>query len=79
MKKILTLILITLGMLYTAEVCSQNVLTGSVVDDATGEPLIGANVTAENTGTITDFDGIFSITLPEGVNEVTFSYVGYTS
>ena len=38
-------------------------VTGQVIDQATGEPVIGANVLVKGTttGTITDLDGNFSI------------------
>ena len=56
----------------------QNVVTGTV-EDADG-PLIGASVLVKGTtvGTITDFDGNFSIEANIG-DELEFSYMGYTS
>lgn len=53
-------------------------LSGQVVSAADGEPLIGASVlpAGGGNGTVTDFDGNFSIMLPEGVNSVTVSYIG---
>ena len=46
--------------------------------DKTGEPIIGANVLVKGTtnGTITDFDGNYSISVPSNATLV-FSYVGY--
>lgn len=57
---------------------SQNIITGTV-EDADG-PLIGASVLVKGTtvGTITDFDGNFSIEAKVG-DELEFSYMGYTS
>ena len=55
-------------------------ISGTVVDDATGETVIGAAVQvkgAETTGTITDYDGNFTITLPSGSKSLVVSYVGY--
>lgn len=52
-------------------------ITG-VVSDATGEPIIGANVVVKGTtlGTITDLDGKFELEVPEkAVLEI--SYIGY--
>ena len=48
--------------------------------DANGEAIIGANVVEEGTanGTITDFDGYFSLKVAQGARLV-ISYVGYTS
>ena len=54
-------------------------ITGTVVD-ASGIPVIGANVMVKGTtnGTITDMDGKFTLEVPEGaVLEV--SYIGYLS
>ena len=52
---------------------------GRIVD-ANGEAIIGANVVEEGTtnGTITDFDGYFSLNVAQGARLV-ISYVGYTS
>ena len=63
----------TAGMVF-----SQNTVTG-VVEDAAG-PLIGASVLVKGTsvGTITDFDGNFSIEANIG-DELEFSYMGYVS
>ncbi len=55
------------------------VVKGKVVDKATQEPIVGATVMAANqqTGTITDIDGHFSL---EGVPQparIVVSYIGY--
>lgn len=49
-----------------------------VVTDATGEPIIGANVVVKGTtdGSITDIDGKFSLDVPEGTT-LEISYIGY--
>jgi TonB-linked SusC/RagA family outer membrane protein len=54
-------------------------LNGSVVD-AHGEPVIGANVLEKGTtnGVITDIDGKFSLTIPEGAT-LQITYIGYIS
>lgn len=74
-----SVILAFLWMLcFTAFAQAQVTATGVVVDAATGEPIIGASVLEEGTsnGTITDFDGNFS--LPVGKDAmVVISYVGY--
>ncbi len=51
---------------------------GTVVSRTDGEPLIGATVLCVQTkaGTATDFDGNFSINVPEG-SVLKISYVGY--
>jgi len=53
-------------------------VTGKVVDES-NEPLIGVNIKVEGSseGAITDMDGNFSITAPQG-SILSFTYVGYT-
>lgn len=58
---------------------AQRTITGKV-SDSSGEPLIGASVVAKGVsgvGTITDFDGMFSLSLPAGVTAIVVSYTGY--
>ena len=54
-------------------------LTGQVTDAETGEPLIGVTVflVGTNTGTTTDENGEFSLTVPDDAETLAFSYVGY--
>lgn len=55
-------------------------ISGQVIDNANNESVIGATIQvkgAEASGTITDFDGNFTITLPDGFNTLVVSYVGY--
>ena len=63
---------------FTAFAQAQVTATGVVVDAATGEPIIGATVLEEGTsnGTITDFDGNFSLSVGKDAM-VVISYVGY--
>lgn len=54
-------------------------IVGTVLDGTNGnEPMIGANVLVKgsSTGTITDFDGMFSLTVAKGATLV-FSSIGY--
>jgi len=50
-----------------------------VVTDETGEPLIGAAVQAKGspTGTITDIDGSYTLSVPPGTTTLVYSYTGY--
>lgn len=54
-------------------------VSGRIVD-ANGEPLIGVSVLEKGTtnGTITDFDGNYTLTVPENAT-LQFSYIGYKS
>ena len=61
----------------------KGVISGKVVDKASGETLIGASVYIEglsdNTiGTITDFDGNYSFEADPGTYDIAISYVSYT-
>ena len=53
---------------------------GQVVDE-TGLPMIGASVLVKgtSTGVITDLDGNFVLKVPDGVEELQVSFVGYTT
>ncbi len=54
-------------------------LNGYISDAGNGEKLIGATVFIPSTleGTASNVYGFYSITLPEGNYEITYSYVGY--
>lgn len=60
---------------------AQRTISGVVTDKENNEPLIGATVVAvgSSTGTITDFDGKYTIEVPAGTTELEFSYTGYPS
>lgn len=56
--------------------------TGTVVDRDTKEPLPFVNVVVKKDGkqvavVVTDFDGIFTINLPEDTYDLEFTYLGY--
>jgi iron complex outermembrane receptor protein len=76
-KWLLVVLFVGLGSFAFA----QRTITGTVTDAESGEPLIGANVLVVGTsiGTITDIDGSYSIDVPEGSNELQFSYTGYST
>jgi len=67
-------VLLTSTLMY-----AQTQISGTVID-ATGETIIGATVMEKGTsnGTITDFDGNFTIKVKDGTTLV-FSYIGYES
>ena len=60
------------------EVVQQSSAIKGVVVDVKGEPIIGANVLQKGTsnGTITDFDGKFSLNVPNRAT-ITVTYIGY--
>ncbi len=57
---------------------AQVTATGNVVDAANDEPIIGASILEKGTtnGTITDFDGNFTLNVQEGAT-IVISYMGY--
>lgn len=55
---------------------AQKTITGTVVDTS-GEPVIGASVlTGKGTGTVTDFNGVFTLKVDENAT-IKISFVGY--
>ncbi|MFC2129210.1 TonB-dependent receptor [Bacteroidota bacterium] len=76
MRRIIILSLIlSLGFNIFAQ---QSTITGIVRDAQTGETLIGANIVyGPAQGTVTDYDGKFSMKLPHGDYTLNISYVGY--
>ncbi|MBZ9785943.1 TonB-dependent receptor [Psychroflexus sp. CAK57W] len=65
-------------VVVTEDVIQDRQVTGTVVDQD-GNPLPGANVIVKgtSTGAQTDFDGMFSIQVPEDQNTLVVSYVGF--
>ena len=58
---------------------AQTTVNGVVLSEDGNEPVIGATVQvvgANNVGTVTDVDGQFTITCPEGKNVIRISYLG---
>ena len=72
--------LMALCLLFAATVNAQNVTVKGNVADQNGDPIIGATVKVANaqTGTVTNFDGDFTISCREGATLI-ISYIGYTS
>ncbi len=67
-----------MALCCAAMIHAQTTASGVVTDAATGEPIIGASVLEEGTtnGTITDFDGNFTLSVANDAM-VVISYVGY--
>ncbi|HMQ59406.1 MAG TPA: TonB-dependent receptor [Flavilitoribacter sp.] len=59
---------------------AQRSIRGKVAD-SNGEPLIGVNILVQGagTGTVTDYDGNYSLEVPAGNDVLVFSYTGYAS
>lgn len=56
-------------------------ISGRVTDLASGEPLPGVNVLAKGTttGTVTDMDGQYRLTVADDITSLVFSFIGYTT
>ena len=68
------LLMLFVGMIVFA----QTTVQGTVIDAANGEPIIGASILEVGTtnGTITDWDGNFTLTVQPGA-KLAISYMGY--
>ena len=66
------------GMLFSVQAFAQSITVNGVVKDKTGETVIGASVVIKGTtvGTITDFDGNFSLQANKG-DIIVISFIGY--
>ena len=89
-KHFLCLLLLSgAGFAYAAEdvstdvaaVTQQSVTVKGVVKDANGEPIIGASVFEKGTsnGTVTDYDGNYSLKVGNSNATIVVSYVGYVT
>ena len=72
-----TLTVASLLMGMTAVMAQNTKVTGQVLDE-NGEPVIGASVVVKGTtiGTVTDFDGNFTLDVPSNGKHLEISYVG---
>ena len=79
MKKRLTLLLAVL-FLCLGGAFAQTKVSGTVVSQDDGEPVIGASVVVQGakTGVVTDVNGRFSLTVPQG-KKLSVSYIGMTT
>ena len=74
-------LLLLLG-LFTGALSAQVTLSGTLRDEATGEPLLTANVIDLNSGqgAVANTYGFYSLTLPTGsAARLRYSYIGYRS
>lgn len=78
----MTAILLLTGITnVTASPARERTLSGTVTDIVTGEPLIGAAILIDGStkGTITDVNGAYGLSLPQGDHSINVSYIGYIS
>ncbi len=75
MKKLPLLFLL---IFITINLIAQDyTLSGTITDEETDEPIIGASLLTGDNGVVTDFDGKYSIKLTNGDYKISVSYVGY--
>ena len=69
------------NLLEVSQNSRKRTLTGTVVDETDGTPIVGANVIIKNskTGVITDLDGRFSISINEKGETLEISYIDIRS
>ncbi|WP_273446468.1 TonB-dependent receptor plug domain-containing protein, partial [Neolewinella agarilytica] len=77
MRQKLPILQLLFLLAFTTTLLGQKELTGSLTDG--NDPLIGASVIVQGTtiGTVTDYDGKFSLTVPDDAKALLFSYTGY--
>lgn len=75
MRKLMMMLCLVISIGWAA---AQTRVTGTVVSTDDGQPIIGASVVVKGTssGTITDADGKFALTIPANAKVLVFSYVG---
>ncbi|MEP6734080.1 MAG: TonB-dependent receptor [Chryseolinea sp.] len=78
-KKLLLTTLVFYSLLVDAQ--DKVTLNGYIKDSSNGEELIGVTVYLPElrAGTVTNAYGFYSLTLPKGIYEIQFSYVGFLS
>ncbi len=74
-----SLLLVSL-LLTCSAALAQVAIHGTVVSASDNEPIIGATVTVvgTSTGTATDLDGHFTVTVPNSNSQLNISYIGMT-
>ena len=80
MKKSLTLFMVSL-FLCAGTALAQTKISGTVLSQEDGQPIIGAavKVVGTSTGMLTDVNGRFSVALPAGKDQLEITYLGYES
>ncbi|MEM9917554.1 MAG: TonB-dependent receptor [Bacteroidota bacterium] len=78
--KLLRLSLLSLFLAVGTMLSAQQMVTGTITDAESDEPLIGASILLQGTssGTITDFEGKYSLEANEG-DVLVISYTGYST
>ena len=77
MEKRLTMFLVSL-LLCVGSALAQTKVSGTVLSQEDGQPIIGAavKVVGTSTGLLTDVNGKFTVTLPAGKDQLEITYLG---
>ena len=72
------ILLVSLFLTSVGFVSAQRTITGKITDES-GEPMIGVNILVVGTsqGTVSDFDGTYTITVPAEATQLQYTYTGY--
>ena len=73
-----TLLIVALLMAMTI-MAQKTAVSGTVVDASTGEPVMGASVTADGLSVVTNADGFFTLKSEQTTEAVVVTHVGYRS
>ncbi|KJF45413.1 SusC/RagA family TonB-linked outer membrane protein [Draconibacterium sediminis] len=77
LRGFLTLLMMSVFMAFSLGSYAQTAVTGTVTgEDGVGIPGVSIVVQGTTQGTITDLDGNYTLTLPDGAEKLTFSYIG---
>ncbi len=79
MKKLLLLSFLLVSVLMQQAMAQSRVVTGTVTDAATNQPLPGVSVLVKGTtvGTATGVDGTYTLNVPENGTTLVFRYISY--
>ena len=73
-------ILLIVALLMAMTIMAQKTaVSGTVVDASTGEPVMGASVTADGLSVVTNADGFFTLKSEQAPEAVVVTHVGYRS
>ena len=69
-----------MSLLTCSGVLAQSLNITGKVTERNGDPLPGVSIAVMNTstGTVTDIDGNYRITVEDGNNTLVFSYIGFS-
>jgi TonB-linked SusC/RagA family outer membrane protein len=77
---ILAILISALSSLAVQSMAQSRQISGTITDEGSGDPLIGANILLKgtSTGTVSDFDGNYTLDVPSSGNPIlVISYTGF--